>query len=143
TGFIFGPGGRNFLSTVVDRARRGETLKVIGDAWGTPTYSRDLAVRLRELAELQLPGVFHVVNAGAGATFEQFTKFALKALGDTGARLETVKMASLKRPAPRPVNSRLDCLLSPAIGLAPLPSWQNALLNFIASQQPDKTAAPA
>src|SRR5688572_5321259 len=54
SGFIFGPGGKNFLSTIIDRAHRGETLKAIGNAYGTPTYSRHLAVRLRELAQLDL-----------------------------------------------------------------------------------------
>ena len=44
TGYIFGPGGRNFLSVVVDRAKRGEKLKVIRDCWGTPTYAQHLAI---------------------------------------------------------------------------------------------------
>jgi len=67
TGFVFGPGGKNFLSTVVERARQGERLRVIADARGTPTYAPDLAKRLRELAELDLPGIYHVVNSGNGA----------------------------------------------------------------------------
>ncbi|HEX2271698.1 MAG TPA: NAD(P)-dependent oxidoreductase, partial [Pyrinomonadaceae bacterium] len=49
-GYIFGLGGRNFLSTVVTRARNGERLTAIYDCYGTPTYGRDLAARLRELA---------------------------------------------------------------------------------------------
>src|SRR5712691_4472470 len=74
TGFIFGPGGTNFLSTIVERARRGEKLKAIADAYGTPSYSRDLAVRLRELAQLDLPGTFHVVNAGEGFIARSFAR---------------------------------------------------------------------
>jgi dTDP-4-dehydrorhamnose reductase len=131
SGFIFGPGGTNFLSTIVDRARRGERLKAISDSWGTPTYALDLAVRLRELAELDLPGVFHVVNAGDGASYEEFAKAALE-IGNCQVRdLETVTTQSLRRPAPRPQNSRLRCLLSEAIGLAPLPPWRQALSDFI------------
>ena len=45
TGFVFGPGGTNFLSTIIERARRGEKLKAISDAYGTPTYAPDLARR--------------------------------------------------------------------------------------------------
>ena len=132
TGYIFGPGGRNFLSTLVDRVRRGEKLKAIGDCWGTPTYARDLAVRLRELVELDLPGVFHVVSSGDGASFETFAREALR-LGDCEPGLvESVSMDSLSRPAPRPRNSRLKCLLSPALGLAPLPHWHEGLANFVA-----------
>ena len=132
SGYIFGPGGRNFLSTVVDRAKRGEKLKVITDSWGTPTYARDLAVRLRELVELDLPGIFHVVSAGEGASFETFTREALKLARCEPAVVEPVSMNSLSRPAPRPRNSKMKCLLSEAIGLPPLPHWQEGLAHFVA-----------
>ena len=132
TGYIFGPGGRNFLSTMVDRARRGETLKAIVDSWGTPTYARDLALRLRELIELDLPGVFHVVSAGDGATFETFARAAVKLADCDPALIQPVSMDSLSRPAPRPRNSKLRCLLSPAVGLPPLPHWQEGLAHFVA-----------
>lgn len=141
TGFIFGSGGKNFLSTVAERCRRGERLKAISDAWGTPTYAAHLAARLRELAELDLPGVFHVVNSGDGASYEEFTRAALEVAGCDQMNLETVSMRSLNRPAPRPSNSRLKCLLSEAVGLAPLPSWHEALSDFITSQKRTETAA--
>jgi dTDP-4-dehydrorhamnose reductase len=130
TGFVFGPGGTNFLSTVIERARRGETLKAIGDAYGTPSYAPDLARRLRELAQLDLPGTFHVVNAGAGVSYEEFARAALDLSGFAATRLETVAMDSLNRPAARPRNSRLKCLLSEAVGLAPLPFWSDSLKAF-------------
>ncbi|MDQ3819387.1 MAG: dTDP-4-dehydrorhamnose reductase [Acidobacteriota bacterium] len=130
SGWIFGEGGRNFLSTVVERARRGELLKAISDSYGTPTYSSDLAARLRELAELDLPGVYHVVNSGPGASYEEFTRAALKAAGCEAAEIEAVSADALRRPAPRPRNSRLRCLLSEAIGLSPLPYWESALATF-------------
>ena len=131
TGYIFGPGGRNFLSTVMDRVKRGEKLKVITDSWGTPTYARDLAVRLRELVELDLPGIFHVVSGGEGATFETFTREALKLAQSEPGTIELVSMDSLSRPARRPRNSKLKCLLSEALGLRPLPHWQEGLAHFV------------
>ncbi|HWS87082.1 MAG TPA: dTDP-4-dehydrorhamnose reductase [Pyrinomonadaceae bacterium] len=130
SGWIFGPGGRNFLATALERARRGERLRAISDSYGTPTYAVDLAARLRELAELDLPGVFHVVNSGAGASYEGFARAAAEAAGAAGAEVEGVPADSLKRPAPRPRNSRLRCLLSEAIGLAPLRDWREALAEF-------------
>lgn len=133
TGWVFGVGGRNFLSLVIERARRGERLKAIGDAYGTPTYAKDLAARLRRLAELDLPGVYHVVNSGEGASFEEFARAALAAAVCDPAVIESVRMDSLSRPAPRPRNSRLRCLLSPAIGLEPLPHWTVALKDFAAA----------
>src|SRR6185503_19123841 len=134
SGYIFGPAGKNFLSTVVSRARRGEKLTAIVDYWGTPTYGHDLAVRLRELAVLDLPGVYHVVNSGDGASFETFAREALRLAGLNSDTLGVVSGADLNRPAPRPRNSRLKCLLSAALGLPPLPHWQDALARFIAER---------
>jgi dTDP-4-dehydrorhamnose reductase len=131
TGFIFGTGGRNFLSRVVELAREGQQLFAISDAIGTPTYARDLAARLHELAALNRPGIFHVVNAGCGATYEQFSRTALAFAGLDDGLLKVVSMKSLKRPAPRPVDSRLECLLSKAIGLPELPEWADSLRRFI------------
>jgi dTDP-4-dehydrorhamnose reductase len=132
TGWIFGPGGKNFLATVVERARRGEPLRAIADAYGTPTYAPDLAERLRELAEFDLPGVYHVVNAGEGTSFAGFAREAVAAAGLSGVSVEEVSMDSLTRPAPRPRNSRLRCLLSEAVGLRPLRDWRAALREFAA-----------
>jgi dTDP-4-dehydrorhamnose reductase len=141
TGFIFGTGGTNFLSTIIARARRGEKLKAIRDAYGTPTYATDLAKRLRELAELDLPGIFHVVNAGEGASFEEFARVALDVSGYGLVGLETVEMSSLNRPAPRPRNSRLKCLLSEAVGLPRLPFWKDSLASFAALNAKSEVAA--
>src|SRR5687767_4545841 len=107
TGYIFGLGGTNFLSTVVTRVQRGEKLKVISDCYGTPTYGRDLAARLRELAVIDLPGIYHVVNSGEGASFESFTHEALRLADYPTNMVESVSMDSLPRPAPRPRNSKL------------------------------------
>lgn len=131
TGYIFGRGGKNYLSNVVLRAERGEKLKAISDYWGTPTYGLDLSRRLRELAQLDLPGVYHVVNSGEGASFETFSIEALRLAGLSTDGLEIVTSDSLGRPAPRPRNSRMRCLVSEAIGLAPLPPWQESLAHFI------------
>jgi dTDP-4-dehydrorhamnose reductase len=132
TGWIFGHGGTNFLATVIERARRGERLKAINDSYGTPTYVPDLAARLREVAGLDLPGIYHVANAGEGTSFEGFVHKALAAAGLSDANVESVSMDSLKRPAPRPRNSRMLCLVSEAIGLKPLRDWHDALREFAA-----------
>lgn len=141
TGYIFGPGGKNFLSNVVSLAERGVKLKAISDYWGTPTYGRDLAHRLRELAQLDLPGVYHVVNAGDGASFETFSVDALRLAGLSTDVLEIIEGDSLGRPAPRPRNSRMKCLLSEAIGLAPLPPWQESLAHFITNSHKEAQEA--
>lgn len=143
SGFIFGPGGKNFLSTIVDRARRGEMLKAIGDAYGTPTFAWHLAARLRELAQLDVPGVFHVVNEGSGVSYEEFARKALDRAGFGSVNLQAVEMDSLNRPAPRPRNSRLKCLVSGAVGLSPLPSWEQGVDEFVAASSQPGTAQRA
>src|SRR5438552_9056897 len=116
SGYLFGAGGTNFLSTLVSRARRGERLPVINDMFGTPTYAPDLARQIDRLAQLDIPGTYHVVNRGEGASFEDFARAAFEAAQLDDGLLESVSLDSLKRPARRPRNSRLRCLLSNAIG---------------------------
>jgi len=127
SGYIFGAGGTNFLCTFIDRARAGQHLKVINDSYGTPTYAPHLAARIRELAVRDLPGLYHVVNSGEGVSFAQFAVAAFDIAGLDPALLQPVSEASLQRPAPRPQNSRLRCLLSDAIGLPEMPYWHDAL----------------
>jgi dTDP-4-dehydrorhamnose reductase len=131
SGFIFGPGGRNFLSTIAGRLRRQEQVGAISDAWGTPTYAAHLASQLRNLAQLDLPGVYHVVNSGEGASYEEFARLVLKELGEDQSLVRGVLSNVLHRPAPRPRNSRLQCLFSQAIGLSPLPPWQVGVREFL------------
>lgn len=133
SGFIFGIGGRNYLSSFLERAKQGQKLKAISDAAGTPTYAVDLARRLRELALLDLPGVYHVVNAGPGATYQEIVEAGL-AEAEIKADVEPILSSSLTRPAARPQNSRLSCLLSEKIRLTPMRSWREALRDFVLIQ---------
>lgn len=133
SGYIFGAGGTNFLATCVARLRRGERLRVIRDRIGTPTYSEDLARRLYEVARLDLPGTYHVTNAGDGASFAEFAEAAAEITEADTDLLTPVDCRELGLPAPRPRNSRLRCLMSDAIGLPPLPHWRQALTEFAAT----------
>jgi len=138
SGYIFGEGGRNYLSKFLEYARAGTPLKAISDCFGTPTYAPHLAERLYQLAKLDLPGVYHVVNGGEGASFSEFIESGVKMAGMDPALVESISMDSLARPAARPRNSRLRCLLSPAIGLAEMPHWCDALREYV-----DRTAQAA
>ena len=141
SGYIFGAGGNNFLSTISQRAHAGALINGIDDMFGTPTCARDLAERLRRLAEIDLPGTYHVVNAGEGASFYEFARAALESGGCDARLLSRVSLADLHRPAPRPRNSRLRCLLSEAIGLEPLRDWRDALSHFVVNEMSSSPAA--
>jgi dTDP-4-dehydrorhamnose reductase len=138
SGYIFGPGGTNFLSTLLARARRGEDLKAISDMLGTPTYAPHLARQLYRLIQHDIPGIYHLVNAGEGTSFEGFARYALSRAGLVKTRLEAVRLKDLNRPAARPRNSRMRCLLSDGLGLEPLPSWQDAVSEFITLDSPSQ-----
>jgi dTDP-4-dehydrorhamnose reductase len=131
SGYIFGEGGTNFLSTFLERALRAERVRAIRDCVGTPTYANDLAQRLFQLVKLDLPGIYHVVNSGEGASFETFVRDVFAAAGLDSQLIESIGANDLRRPAPRPRNSRLRCLLSPAVGLGALPLLDDAVGRFV------------
>ena len=130
SGWIYGRGGTNFLSIMHKLLAEGKQIKVISDSYGTPTSSVDLARRLRELAELDLPGVYHVTNSGEGTSYAGFARKVCEIENFNENLLQGVSVNDLKRPAPRPVSSRLRCLFSQKLGLFPLQDWEKALLEF-------------
>lgn len=133
SGWIFGLGGKNFLSKIPDFFRNQTPFTAIADAFGTPTYSEDLADRLRELAAAALPGVYHITNAGPGTSYFGFAEAVRNAMNTDAESPEPIESASLNRPAPRPLNSRLACLISEKLGFPPMPDWQDAIRRFVKS----------
>jgi dTDP-4-dehydrorhamnose reductase len=133
TGWIYGDGGTNFLSVLHRLLSEGRSIKAIHDSFGTPTFGVDLAMRLRELAQLDLPAVFHVTNSGDGTSYAGFAEAVCDLGGYDRALLRYASAKSLKRPAPRPSNSKLRCLFSERLGLAVMPDWRDALARFLSS----------
>lgn len=131
SGWIYGHGGKNFLSVLPELLSRAHRFRAIDDAFGTPTFAADLAARLRELAVSNATGVFHATNSGEGTSYFEFALEAAGALGADGKLIERVPDAELKRPAARPRNSRLKCVRSVAVGLQPLRDWNDALNAFL------------
>lgn len=131
SGWIFGKSGTNFLSVMHNLLADGKSLKAIYDSYGTPTFADDLASRLRDLAELDLPCVFHVTNSGTGTSYAGFARKICKITGFDSSLLEEISDIQLKRPAPRPVSSKLACLFSEKFGLKPLRNWEVALAEFL------------
>jgi len=134
SGYIFGSGGKNFLSTVVARAQRGERIRAINDMFGTPTYAPDLGRQICRLAKRAVPGIYHIVNGGEGTSFAEFARVAVRTARLSDDLVEPVSLTTLNRSAPRPRNSRLKCLLSAEVGLEPLRSLPAAMLEFVAAE---------
>jgi dTDP-4-dehydrorhamnose reductase len=132
SGWIYGRDGKNFLSVMHRLLAEGKRITAISDSFGTPTFAGDLARRLRELAELDLPCVFHVTNAGPGTSYLGVAEKLCEIGGFEKGLVEPVSRTALSRPAPRPVSSKLACLLSERLGLASMPNWEDALARFVA-----------
>ncbi len=134
SGWIYGSGGTNFLSVMHRLLAAGKPIKAIGDAFGTPTFAGDLARRLRELAELDLPGTFHVTNSGPGMSYLEFAEAVAEIGGYDRNLIEPVSRERLDRPAPRPVSSKLACLFSERLGLSRMPLWSDSLTAFLETE---------
>lgn len=132
TGWIYGEGGTNFLSVMHNLLAEWKSIKAISDSFGTPTFAGDLAKRLRELAELDMPAVFHVTNSGPGTSFLGFAEKVCEVGGYDRDLIQSVSKDDLQRPAPRPVNSRIACLFSERFGLEPMPDWEDGVRRFLA-----------
>ncbi len=135
SGWIYGHGGTNFLSVMHRLLGEGKPIKAIHDAYGTPTFAGDLARRLRELAELDLPCIFHVTNSGPGTSYLGFAEAVCEIGGFDRGLITPVSNDSLSRPAPRPASSKLACLFSERFGLAPMPDWKDGIKRFLESEK--------
>lgn len=131
--WLFGPLGRNFVSSILARAQRGEPLRVVNDQVGAPTYTADLAERLERLIQDGTPGVYHITNQAYCSWFE----FAQEILRQTSSSqqsghgpLSAIPTSESGRLAARPKNSRLANIRLAAAGLGVLPPWQDALHRY-------------
>ena len=131
TGWIYGRGGTNFLSVMADLLRERKRIKAIKDAYGTPTYAGDLARRLREIADIDLPCIYHVTNSGPGTSYLGFAEKVCQIGGFDASLIDEVSNDDLQRSAPRPVSSKLGCLFSERLGLTAMPDWEDGLKGFL------------
>ncbi|MEK6320671.1 MAG: dTDP-4-dehydrorhamnose reductase [Acidobacteriota bacterium] len=130
TSWLFGAGGKNFGSRVIEYARQGARLKGVIDQTSIPTYAPDLATRLEEIIGLGAHGLFHVTSSGP-ATWFDFARLALDLAGMGDVEIEPVTRAELNQRAPRPHNSAMRCLVSEKLGLEPMRHWRDALSEFV------------
>ena len=140
SGWIYGPGGRNFIDSILGRAQKGETLRVVNDQFGSPTYTEDLAQAMAQLLMAwkrsgfsdQTAGLYHVAN-GFGCSRWELAVKAVHLAGFAGAQVVPVASEEVTRPARRPRNSQLDTSRFAAWVGQPLRSWEAALSAYIES----------
>jgi dTDP-4-dehydrorhamnose reductase len=126
--WIYGPGGKNFLSKIPQLVEQEEISAVI-DQIGSPTFAPDLAEAIESLARTERYGTYHVVNSGF-CSFSEFIAYGLRFL-QASTRIKEVEVASLGRPAPRPLDTRLVGEAWARAGFSPLRTWQEAAESFL------------
>jgi dTDP-4-dehydrorhamnose reductase len=128
--WIYGPGGKNFLSRLPDLAE-SEEISAVVDQRGSPTAAPDLAEAIRALAGTEKYGLYHVVNEDT-CTFAEFCRYGLQILGSRTA-IKEVFVADLGRPAPRPHDTTLVGESWARAGMPALRPWREAARSFLTS----------
>ena len=127
TAWLYGAAGPNFATTMLRLAATHETVSVVADQVGQPTWTGDLAAQIVALVDSDAPaGIYHGTNAGRASWFD----FARAVFGQAGLnpdRVTPTDSSQFVRPAPRPAYSVLGHRAWRAAGLEPMRAWQDAL----------------
>ncbi|MCM1091802.1 MAG: dTDP-4-dehydrorhamnose reductase [Butyrivibrio sp.] len=129
--WVFGINGKNFVKTMLKLAETHDTLTVVNDQFGSPTYTFDLAKLLVDMVETEKYGVYHATNEGICSWYEFACAIFEKAgLGDK-MTIKPVTTAEYGAKAVRPFNSRMSKEKLTENGFNKLPAWQDALERYL------------
>ena len=125
--WVFGVNGSNFIKTMLRVGKSHDTVRVVNDQIGTPTYTLDLARLLVDMAETEKYGYYHATNEGGYISWYDFTK---EIYSQAGYKMNVIPVTTEEyglSKAARPFNSRLDRSKLVEAGFTPLPDWKDAL----------------
>ncbi len=129
--WVFGVNGKNFIKTMLNVGKKYDTVRVVNDQIGTPTYTYDLSRLLVDMIETDKYGYYHATNEGGYISWYDFTCEIFRQAGyDTNVIPVTTEEYGLSKAA-RPYNSRLDKSKLKEEGFTPLPTWQDALARYL------------
>lgn len=129
--WVFGKNGNNFVKTMLRLGKTHNSVRVVNDQIGTPTYTKDLARLLADMIETEKYGYYHATNEGGFISWAEFAKAIFECAGyDTEVVPVTTEEYGLSKAA-RPFNSRLDKSKLVVEGFKPLPVWRDALKRFL------------
>jgi dTDP-4-dehydrorhamnose reductase len=130
--WVFGMNGKNFIKTMLRLGETHDTLRVVCDQIGTPTYTLDLSRLLVDMIETDRYGTYHATNEGGYISWADFAAAIFRTAGMDNVTVVPVTTAEYGlSKAARPYNSRLDKSKLAANGFVPLPHWQDALERYI------------
>ena len=129
--WVFGLNGKNFIKTMLNIGKKFDTLRVVNDQIGTPTYTLDLSRLLVDMIETDKYGYYHATNEGG---YISWYDFACEIFRQAGYSTKVVPVTTAEyglSKAARPFNSRLDKTKLVSNGFEPLPTWQDALSRYL------------
>jgi dTDP-4-dehydrorhamnose reductase len=129
--WVFGLNGKNFIKTMINVGKTHDTVRVVDDQIGTPTYTKDLARLLVDMVETDKYGYYHATNEGGYISWADLAEEAYRAAG-MDVRVDRVTTAEYGLSvAARPYNSRLDKSKLVENDFQPLPDWKDAVARYI------------
>lgn len=129
--WVFGLNGKNFIRTMLNIGKKYDTLRVVNDQIGTPTYTLDLSRLLVDMIETDKFGCYHATNEGG---YISWYDFACEIFRQAGYPTKVIPVTTAEyglSKAARPFNSRLDKAKLAENGFTPLPHWQDALARYL------------
>ena len=134
--WVFGLNGQNFVRTMLRLGQTHDTLRVVRDQIGTPTYTPDLARLLVDMIQTERYGRYHATNEGGYISWYDFAREIFRQAGMNVNVLPVTTAEYGVSKARRPFNSRLDKRKLAENGFAPLPDWRDALSRYLAALRP-------
>ena len=129
--WVFGLNGKNFIKTMINVGKTHDTVRVVNDQIGTPTYTYDLARLLVDMIETEKYGYYHATNEGG---YISWYDFCCEFYKQYGLKTEVIPVTTEEYGlsiAARPFNSRLDKKKLVEAGFKPLPDWQDAVKRYL------------
>ncbi len=130
TSWLYGHYGKNFVETILKLAEEKEELTVVDDQVGSPTYTKDLSRKIKELLSTKSYGVYHITNSGSCSWYE-FAREILELSGIKGVEVRPITSEELDRPAPRPRFSVLEDSRPREVLGNSMRDWKEALRDYI------------
>jgi len=130
--WVFGLNGKNFIRTMIDVGKSHDTVRVVNDQIGTPTYTLDLARLLADMIETEKYGRYHATNEGGYISWYDFCVEIYRQYGLATKVIPVTTEAYGQSKAARPFNSRLSKEKLISAGFKPLPTWQDAIRRYLA-----------
>lgn len=129
--WAFGTNGNNFIKTMLTVGKNHDTVRVVNDQIGTPTYTYDLARLLVDMIETEKYGYYHATNEGGYISWYDLTCEIYRQAGYTTKVIPVTTEEYGLSKAARPFNSRLDKSKLVENGFKPLPDWKDAVARYI------------